>query len=277
MAKAPLSIAREGEPTAPGASSALLQAKAFVASGHWVKARRVLEVALDGDSLQDPPRRAVALFALALLAADEGHRAEALRLLERAETLLVLTENEDAIVRWDIMLARSRALADSGRPTESAAAARTAIALFEDSDHIVAWHRPTLVELDRLASADDDLSTPFLLPKALGALSLADRPDAERWLELQESIVRELVRRGDDDLAADHAAKVLCALPVDLFGADEWWYEAMQFLGRMGKPGLLKSVLELQDAFMLVEREFSDICDYEAAAPLLPRDRATDR
>lgn len=272
-----LTLVHEGEAASSGAHSALLQAKSLVRRERPTEARRVLEVALEADMLAGITERAVALLALALLRHADGDSHAAIRLLDRADNELVLSERAEEIVRWDILLARAGVLADSGEVAGSAACARTALALFEDSDRTVAWHRPTLVELERLALADDDPRTPFLVPKALGALRLADRIASLQWLKLQESIIEELVRRGSDDLAQDHAAKALCALPVDLFGADKWWYEAMQYLGRTGKPGRLASVRKLQDAFMLVEREFSEISDYEPAAPLLPRDRVIDR
>ncbi|MBN1193684.1 MAG: hypothetical protein JXA36_08370, partial [Coriobacteriia bacterium] len=241
------------------------------------EARRVLETAFQADMLASVQERAVALLALALLRHADGDAPAAISLLDRADNELVLTERAEEIVRWDILLARAGVLADSGAVAEAAACARTGLALFEDSDHTVAWHRPTLIELERLALADDDPCTPFLVPKALGALRLADRFAALQWLKLQESIIRELARRGSDDLAQDHAAKALCALPVDLFGAEKWWYEAMQFLGRVGAPGLLSNTLELAGAFELAEREFNEISDYEPSAPLLPRNRVIDR
>ncbi|MBN1192734.1 MAG: hypothetical protein JXA36_03445 [Coriobacteriia bacterium] len=277
MTDTPSSLAHDFESSEPDASSALLCAKALVATGHRAEARSVLEVALTGDSLVDSPDQALAMLVLALLALGGGRCAEALRLLERAENLLLLSEHEEAIVRWDVLLAQASALADSGRVAESAVCALNAIALFEDSDHTVAWNRPLLLELERLALADDDPRSSVLLPGALGALRLTDHYAAMQWLDLQESIVRELVRRGSTGLAADHAAKTLCALPVDLCGADEWWRTAMQYLGRVGASEVLGAVSELTHAFWVVEREYDRLCDYEAAAPLLPRERVTCR
>ena len=277
MTDTSLSLAYACDTPDSGATSALLQAKALILNGRRSEAGRVLEVTIEEDLLADPPERALAWLALALIAVEDGRRTKALRLLEQAETLLVLTEHEDAIVRWDISLARCRALADSGEVAESATCARTAVALFEDSTHTVAWNRPALLELERLALADEDPCTPFLLPKALGALRLTDHYAALQWLDRQEQIVRELLRRGSSDLAADHAAKALCAWPVDLFGADAWWPAAMQYLGRMGAPKVLGAATELVLAFSVVEREYDRVCDYEDAAPLLLRQQVTGR
>lgn len=275
MAESALSLVHSDDSVLPTGESALLQAKSLIVRGRQADASALLGVALERDMLGDVTHCAMALLALALLRRAEGDPGDALDLLCRADSELVFHEHEWGIVRWDVLLAKSIALADVGRMGESAACARTAIALFGDSVHAVAWHRPVLLGLGQRAQADDDPRTPFLLPKALGALVLIDPIATREWLRRQEAIVRELADRGDPDLAADHAVKTLCALPVDLLGVDSWWHESMRFLGRVASPHVVEDTRCLADAFGLVEHESDEVSQYELIAPLLPRERTT--
>lgn len=254
-------------------TSALRWARSLLKRGDRDPARDFLETSLATDVFRTSPQKATALLALALLARARGDRESALRLIDRAETALVLSENQWAIVRWDLLLARSKTLSDLGRTTESAACARTALALFNDSPYSIAWHHRLLVDLQRLALADDDACTPFLLPKALGALGLETEYDAQQWLSTQKAIIGELIDRGRIELAVDHVARTMCALPFDVSGSDRVWGELLPFMKRIFDADHEVDISPIRGAFATIDWEITSGIEHERTAPLLPRAR----
>lgn len=277
MAGHTLTLVRSAAPGQRTGASALLWARFLLQEHRRDDARSLLSTSLAGGALKKVRDRSTALLALAMLAQEDGDLNTAIGFLNRAETALVLSEKEWEFVRWDLLLAKSTALARAGRTAESAACARKALALFNDSGHSVAWHRLMLLDLELLSIADGDETGPYLLPKALGVLHLCDRLDVDRWLLMQVEIFRQLIKRGNVDVATEHASLALRALPADILGVDLWWSTLMKSMGHIGEAASDVNLCPVIEAFEVLEWEYIFGEEYEHHAPLLPRKRIMAR